>query len=331
MRVYRDADADLEVLRGVRIAVLGYGIQGRAQALNLRDSGLDVIVGNRDDAYGRRARDEGFTVMEIGAAAARGEVVLLLIPDEAQPEVWEHTVEEALSPGDAVVFAAGFALRYRLVEPSEELDVLMLAPRMPGRHVRERFLAGGGVPAWIDVINDATGRGWRRLLALAKGIGATRAGALELEAELEAELDLFSEQFTFPLVFRALEIAFEELVEAGYPPPAAVMELHGSGELGMILGEAARVGLYRMLERDGSPAARFGVLYNRLEILDREELGERARVTLERIRDGSFARELLEDQRFGHPGLEEMTREMRDDELSRAERRLRHLLGGADE
>jgi len=327
VRVYGDEDADLDVLGDECVAVLGYGIQGRAQALNLRDSGIEVVVGNRDDDYAGRARDDGFEVLEIEAAAARGDTVLLLIPDEAQQEVWNAAVEEAMEPGDAVVFAHGFALRYRLVEPPAGLDVLMLAPRMPGRHVRGRYVSGAGVPAWIDVVNDATGRAWPRLLALARGIGATRAGALELDAGLEAELDLFSEHFTFPLVFRTLEVAFEVLVDAGYPPEAAVMELHGSGELGMILEEAARVGLYGMLERDGSPAARFGVLRNRAEVLDAEELRERARGSLERIRDGSFARELLEDQRSGHPELEEMSREVQGTEMSRAEACLRRLLG----
>ena len=206
------------------------------------------------------------------------------------------------------------------------VDLLLLAPRLPGRYVRERFTAGGGVPAYVDVGHDATGRAWGRVLALAKGIGATRVGALAVTFEQETELDLFSEHFTFPLIFRVLEVAFDEMVAQGYPAEAALMELHGSGELGEILTEAARVGLYRMLERDGSPACRFGVLQSRRDLLDVEETRELMRGVLARIRDGSFARDLLEDQRIGHLRLEHMTEESHRLPVSEAEGKLRGLL-----
>jgi len=323
MRVYRDGDANLQDIATERIAVIGYGIQGRAQALNLRDAGLRVAVGNRDDAYAARARDDGFDVHEIGAAAAQASIVLLLIPDEAQPDVFAERIRGRLAPGSALVVAHGFALRYGFLDVPEGVDVLLLAPRLPGRYVRDRFVAGSGVPAYVDVARDATGRGWARLLALAKGIGATRAGALALTATQETELDLFSEQFTLPLVFRALEIAFEELVAAGYPPEAAVMDLHGSGELGQILMRAADVGLYTMLQSDGSPACRYGVLTQRPAVVDEAGLRQEARRVLERIRDGSFARELMEDQRAGHPVLTQLTEASQTLPLGDAEQRLR--------
>lgn len=326
VRAFYDADADLRDLEGQRVGVIGYGIQGRAQALNLRDSGVDVVVGNREDGYADRARDDGFRVESPAAAAAAADLVTLLIPDEAQPEVFREAIAPGLEAGDAVVFAHGFAVRFDLLDIPPDVDVLLLAPRLPGQYVRERYLAGSGVPAYVDVDRDATGDGWARLLALAKGVGATRAAALTVSFREETELDLFSEQFTLPLIFRILELAFEELVSRGYPREAVIMELHGSGELGQVLVEAARVGLYRMLEADGSPACRYGVLTRRPEIVDPGEIRELARGTLERIRDGSFARELLDEQSRGHPRLESMTSESQETEFAEAEASLRDLL-----
>jgi ketol-acid reductoisomerase len=327
LRVYHDHEADLKEIEHERIAVIGYGIQGRAQALNLRDSGLAVSIGNRDDDYAARARQDGFDVLDIEEATSEATIVLLLVPDEAQPEVFAQHMADELSPDNALVLAHGFSLRYSLIDVPENVDVLLLAPRLPGRYVRDRFVVGSGVPAYVDVAQNATHRAWERLLALAKGIGATRAGAIAVDVNDEAELDLFSEHFTFPLIFRALEIALEELVAAGYPPEVAVMELHGSGELGEILTRAAEVGLYTMLESDGSPACRYGVLTHRETVTDAQHLARDARRVIDRIRDGSFASELIEDQRAGHPGLAKLTAASHSSKLEDAERRLRKLLG----
>lgn len=327
LRVYRDDEADLRKIADERIAVIGYGIQGRAQALNLRDSGLAVFVGNRADEYADRARQEGFEVLDIEAATSRATIVVFLVPDEAQPDVFERHMRHVLPAGAALVVAHGFSLRYKLIDPPGTIDVMLLAPRLPGRYVRDRFVAGSGVPAYVDVAQSATGRAWERLLALAKGIGATRAGAIAVSVSDETELDLFSEHFTFPLIFRALEMAFEELVATGYPPEAAVMDLHGSGELGQILIRAADVGLYTMLQSDGSPACRYGVLAHRETVVEEPRVRHEARRILARIRDGSFARELMNDQRAGHPRLRELTDASHALQLGTAERRLRAVLG----
>lgn len=327
LRVYRDDEADLGEIANEPVAVIGYGIQGRAQALNLRDSGLTVCIGNRQDEYAERARQDGFEVLEIAAAASQASIVLLLVPDEAQPEVFARAIRQRLRPNGALVVAHGFSLRYGLIDAPADIDVMLLAPRLPGRYVRDRFVAGSGVPAYVDVAHDATGRAWQRLLALASGIGATRTGAIAVSLSDETELDLFSEHFTLPLIFRALEIAFEELVAAGYPPEAAVMDLHGSGELGQILIRAAEVGLYTMLQTDGSPACRYGVLTHRDGVGDELRLRTDARRILERIRDGSFARELVEDHGAGHPRLTELTDASHALQFGSAERRLRVLLG----
>src|SRR5262245_8963967 len=246
-RVFHDEDADPAALAQEIVAVVGYGIQGRAQALNLRDAGVHVVVGNRADRYRVQAEHDGFEVREIPEAIARGTTIVFLLPDEVQPEIFRDQIRPRLAPGHALVFAHGFSLRYGLIDVPGGVDVLLLAPRLPGQYVRGRFVDGWGVPAFVAVERDATGRAWPRLLALARGIGATRAAAIESSFAEETELDHFSEHCLYPLVFAALETAFETLIDAGYSPEVALMELHGSGELGPVLAAAANEGPYDMI------------------------------------------------------------------------------------
>ena len=324
-RVYYDGDADLADLAGETAAVLGYGIQGRAQALNLRDSGVAVVVGNREDAYRAQAVADGFRVLSLPEAAARGDLILLLVPDEVQGEVYEQAIRPALAPGKALVFAHGFAIRYGVIRPPETVDLLLLAPRLPGKYVRDLYLRGSGVPVYVDVGHDATGRARRRVLALAKAIGATRVGAMEVSFAQETELDHFSEHFLYPLIFTALRVAYEVLVEEGYDPEAALMELHGSGEVGEVLLEAGRVGLDRMIETLASPACQFGI-YSYAPRVVPEEARRLIREILREIRDGSFARELLAEQRQGYPRLRAMRAAAGAHPLAAAEARLRELI-----
>lgn len=329
VKVYYDNDATLEALDGSTVAVIGYGIQGRAQSLNLRDSGVSVIVGNRDDAYRERAESDGFAVTDVPSAAARGDLIVFLIPDEAQPEVYRDQIAPYLAPGKALVFAHGFAVRYGLIEPPASVDCMLVAPRMPGGYVRDLFLRGGGVPAFVDVHRDATGRAWARTLALAKAIGATRAGAMAVSFAEETELDHFSEHFVYPLVIGALELSYEVLIESGYTPEAAVMELYGSRELGEVLLEAARLGLYPMVETHASPACQYGI-HSYVRKLFSEETRQRLRDIIREIKNGTFAAELVADQRQGHARLKQMVDEKRRSSISDAEERLRRLIRFAD-
>lgn len=327
-RVFYDSDADPAALENETVAILGYGIQGRAQALNLRDGGVSVVVGNRDDEYRERALADGFTVCSLSSAARQGSLIELLLPDEAQARVYHEDVTPGLEPDDGLVFAHGFALRYRHIEPPKPVDVLLLAPRMPGQYVRDRFVAGWGVPAFVSVEQDASGRAWPRLLALAHALGVTRCAAIEVSAAQETELDHFSEHFTYPLIFRALELAFESLVEAGYPPEVALMELHGSGEIGQVLEAAARQGLFEMIDSHASPACQVGIAHHWGKALeDGSPVGERIAEVLRAIRDGSFARHLVEEHTRGYPELRAW-REQRSRALVEAERRLREMLRG---
>ncbi len=327
-RVFHDEDVPPQALEGETVAILGYGIQGRAQALNFRDSGIPVVVGNRDDEYRRRAEADGLPVTDLDEAVRRGTVVVILLPDEVQPAVFPEAVAPHLTAGDALVFAHGFVMRYGLVEPPPEVDVLMLAPRMPGQYLRQRYLDGWGVPAFVGIETDATGRAWTRLLGLAHALGITRCAAIETTFAEETELDHFSEHFTYPLIFRTLELAFLALVDAGYPPEMALMELHGSGELGEVLCAAAREGLYGMISNHASPACQVGIAYHWDEAIGPEsEAKDRIQRVLDRIRNGSFARYLLEQENRGHPELRNW-RTDRPELLREAESRLQSWLRG---
>ncbi len=325
MKVYYEEHADLSHIAQETVAIIGYGIQGQAQALNLRDSGLKVVVGNRADSYRDRAKAHGFEVQEIHEAAASGDIIVLLIPDEVQAEIYSQYIRQALTPGKALVFAHGFAIRYGVIQPPDFVDLLLVAPRMPGKYVRELFLQGRGVPSYVYVGQDHTGRGLQRVLALAKGIGATRAGAFEISFAQELELDHFSEHFTYPLIVRALQLAYEVLIEEGYPAEAVLMELHGSGELGEVLREAARIGLYSMIETHASPACQYGIHAHARRVLP-DDTKVLLRQIIHEIRDGSFARDLLEEQRNNYPRLRAMTEAARGHDLTGTEARLRQLL-----
>lgn len=328
MQVYYDSDADPAALSHETVAVIGYGIQGRPQALTLRDSGVNVIVGNRADDYRDRAVRDGFTAVAIDEAVRRATIVLFLLPDEVQPAVFESEVRGGLTAGNALVFAHGLAIRYRLIVPPHDVDCLLLAPRMPGHYIRERYLAGWGVPAFVAVERDATGSAWKRLLAVAHALGITRCGAIEVSFADETELDHFSEHFTYPLIFRALEIALEVLVAAGYPPEAALMELHGSGELGQVLEAAAREGLYGMIASHASPACQVGMAHHwDSAVGSAAGVRERAEAVLESIRSGQFVQHLVGEQSSGYPELRRW-RAARSAVLEQAEQRLHAMLRG---
>jgi ketol-acid reductoisomerase len=308
--------------------VLGYGIQGRAQALTLRDSGISVVVGNRMDEYRTQAERDGFPTYSPREAAAQGSLILVLLPDEVHGPVFEEAVAPELSSGKGLVFAHGFSVHYGSVAPPDDIDVMLLAPRLPGQYLRRRYLDGWGVPAFVSVEQDATGRAWPRLLALARGLGITRCAAIEVSLAEETELDHFSEHYIYPLVLGTLELAFDALVDAGYPPEAALMELYGSGELGEVLLAAAREGLCGMLASHASPACQVGIAHHWAEAPGpAEAVRNRISAVLEAIRSGSFARHLAREEAAGYPELARW-RSSRSARLADAEARLRPRLRG---
>jgi len=289
--ILRDADADPELLSGQQIAVVGYGNQGRAQALNLRDSGCSVVIGNIRDAAHEAAERDGFRVLPIAEASAAADVVMLLIPDEVMPPVYAEHVAPGLSPGNLLVFASGYNVAFGLIEPAPELDVALIAPRMIGLGVRDGYLDGRGFPSFVGVHRDATGRARERMLALARALGSTRAGCIEMSLHDEASLDLFTEQGFGPAFGRVLISAIEVLVEAGYPPEAVLLELYLSGELAYSLEKAREVGMVRQMDFH-SHTSQYGSLTRGARFLEHAEPLKRSmRQILDEIRSGRFAEE----------------------------------------
>ena len=289
--IYHDEDASEDAIRGQTIAILGYGNQGSAQAQNLRDSGLNVIVGNIADAYREDAQAHGFTVVPIAEAAARAEVLFLLTPDEVMPEVYEKDVAPHLEPGDLLNFAHGYNVAFGLITPPDFVDVVMIAPRMIGAGVRDSYRSGEGFPSFVGVHQNATGHAKTRMLALAKALRSTCAGCLEMSFADEATLDLFSEQAFGPAFGRVMMTAIDTLVEAGYPPEAVLMELYLSGELAYSFMKIRELGMLKQHELH-SHTSQYGTISRSPRYFDLDPLlKERMQQSLDEIRSGAFAKE----------------------------------------
>lgn len=323
-KVFYDQDADLSYLQGKTVAVIGYGNQGRAQALNMRDSGLQVIIGSINDGSAERARADGFSVCSIPEAVRQGDVVSLLIPDEVQKTVYETDVQPNLAPGKVLDFAHGYNLRFGLISPPADVDVVMVAPRMIGVNVRKAFQRGNGVPAYVAVWQDASGQAEQIALAIAKAIGTTRAGVIETTVAEETELDLFTEQAVWPIIMGSLLLASEVLVEAGFSPEMVALELYISGEASEIFRQMARVGFFEQL-RYHSPTSRYGTL-SRGERMLPDDVRERMRSVLREIRSGEFASEWEEEQKRGYPRLFELKKRTANHPIIQAERNVHRLI-----
>ncbi|MEM3677505.1 MAG: ketol-acid reductoisomerase, partial [Candidatus Bathyarchaeia archaeon] len=280
---------------GTKVAVIGYGSQGRAQALNMRDSGVSVIVGVRKggDSW-RIAERDGFKPLEIAEAAEEGDIVHILIPDMAQPEVYRSHIEKHLDKGKTLGFSHGFNIHYNLIKPPKEVDVVMVAPKSPGVRLRETYLNGFGVPALIAVANDYTGKAKDVVLALAKALGCTKAGVLETTFKDETESDLIGEQTV--LVGGLMELiksGFEVLVEMGYPPELAYFEACNEAKLIMdLIYERGLVGMLRGV----SDTAKFGGITIGPKIID-EHVKNNMREAARDVRSGKFAEEWIKTYR----------------------------------
>ncbi|MGB9885935.1 MAG: ketol-acid reductoisomerase [Moorellales bacterium] len=293
--MYYDQDADLSLLKGRRIAVLGYGSQGHAQAQNLRDSGLEVVVGELPGSEPwQQAERDGFAVMTAAEACAQAQLIQVLVPDDIQPRVYAEAIAPNLSPGKVLMFSHGFNIHYRQIVPPSHVDVVMVAPKGPGHLVRRVFTEGRGVPALVAVQQDYTGQAKAVALAYAKGIGATRAGVIETTFKEETETDLFGEQAVLcGGVTSLIKAGFETLVEAGYQPEIAYFEcLH---ELKLIVDLIYEGGMSWM-RYSISDTAQYGDLTRGPRIID-QRVRDTMRQILEEIQNGSFAREwILENQ-----------------------------------
>ena len=229
--IYREKDADLSVLKGTTIGMIGYGNQSRSQALNLRDQGLNVIVGNREDEYKRRAEEDGFTTYSISETVQKAQALFFLIPDELMSGVFRAEIRPHLKKNDAIIFASGYNIAFGLIEPPDFIDVFLIAPRMIGIGVRETFLNKDGYFSFIGVHQDASGKGKEKMLALSKGVGGLTKGGIEVTFKEEAVLDLFSEQGFGPAFSQIMMKPINILIEAGYSEEAVLIEMVLSGKM----------------------------------------------------------------------------------------------------
>lgn len=308
-KIFYDQDADVGFLSDKTIGVIGYGNQGRAQALNLRDSGLKVTVGVRADETREQAVSEGFDALPIGETAKRAQVLLLLIPDEVMPGVFETEVLPGLSKGSALCFASGYNIAFKLIEPPSGVDVVMVAPRMIGVGVRQRYLEGKGFPSFIGVQQDATGDALKTTLAISKGIGSTRSGVILLTFAQEAELDLFNEQGFGPAFGQVLLSAIQTLLDAGYPVEAVMTELILSGEFAYSMQKIVEMGFFPQMELH-SHTSQYGSMTRSMRYMI-PQISENMQAVLEEIRSGAFAREWEAEQKAGLPVFSQI-KEMRN-------------------
>jgi ketol-acid reductoisomerase len=316
--VYRDEDADLSVLADRTVAIIGYGNQGRAQGLNLRDSGVeDVIVGNREDDSWEQAEEDGFPVYTMAEATDRADVVFLLVPDEVQPEIFQESIEPNLEAGDVLNFASGYNITYGFIDPPATVDVVMIAPRMIGTTVRELYEEGNGAPALLAVDQDASGEARDVALALAKGIGSTRSGVIDSDFESETITDLMTEQALVPVFVNALRAKYEAEVAAGIAPETVLMEQYLSREMSHIWEKAATQGLIEQLELH-SQTSQYGQLRFSQEF-DNEPIREFMNERLREIRNGRFATEWTSEQQAGYPQLGRLYEMFRSEEQFQVE------------
>ncbi|HEY9617241.1 ketol-acid reductoisomerase [Pantanalinema rosaneae CENA516] len=305
-RMYYDADANLDLLAGKTIAIVGYGSQGHAHALNLKDSGMNVVVGLYPGSKSaQKAKDAGLTVLPVAEAAQKADLIMILLPDEVQKTVYANEIAPYLTAGKILAFAHGFNIHFAQVVPPSDVDVIMVAPKGPGHLVRRTYEQGEGVPCLFAVYQDATGQARDRAMAYAKGVGGTRAGILETTFREETETDLFGEQVVLCGGLSALiKAGFETLVAAGYQPELAYFEcLH---EVKLIVDLIVEGGLAKM--RDSiSNTAEYGDLTRGPRIVTDETRAEMKKILTE-IQTGQFAREFVLENQSGKPGFTAMRR-----------------------
>jgi ketol-acid reductoisomerase len=322
--MYYDNDADLDLLKGKTVAILGYGSQGHAHSLNLKDSGVDVVVGLRPDSSSvEKARSSGLEVTDVADAASRGDVVMVLLPDELHGQVWSEHIRDGIAPGKTLLFGHGFSVHYGEIEPPPEVNVALIAPKGPGHLVRRQYLEGSGVPGLVAVHADPSGETLNLALAYAKGIGCTRGGVIETTFKDETETDLFGEQAVLcGGVSELVQAGYETLVDAGYDPKLAYFEcLH---ELKLIVDLMYEKGLSGM-RFSVSNTAEYGD-YTRGKRIISDETRQAMKQVLGEIQSGDFAREWIAENRAGQENFKRMRAEQADHQIEREGKELRSMM-----
>jgi ketol-acid reductoisomerase len=323
-KMYYDKDADLNLIKGEKIAVIGYGIQGRGQALNLRDSGIDVLVSELEGTPNhKQAIEDGFEVISAVEAAKQAEIIQILTQDHVQASVYKNAIEANLADGKSIVFSHGFNIHFKQIVPPANVDVFMVAPKGPGALVRRMYEEGKGVPCLIAVFQDASGKAKDKALAYAKGIGGTRAGVIETTFKEETETDLFGEQAVLcGGASELIKAGFDTLVEAGYQPEIAYFEcLH---ELKLITDLIYQYGISGMRSRV-SDTAEYGDITRGKRVIS-DATREEMKKILAEIQSGQFAEEWIKENENGRPNYNSITKSESEHQVEKVGKELRGMM-----
>jgi ketol-acid reductoisomerase len=327
--IFYDKDADLGKLDGKTVAILGYGSQGHAHALNLKDSGVDVVVGLRPDSSSRaKAEAAGLEVLDVAEAASRGDLVMILLPDEKQSEVWKAEIADGIAPGNLLLFAHGFAIHFGEIQPPPGVDIGMVAPKGPGHLVRRQYEEGNGVPCLMAVHQDASGAAHDLVLAYASGIGGGRAAVIETSFKDECETDLFGEQAVLcGGASELVQAGFETLVEAGYDPRLAYFEcLHELKLIADLMYEKGIQGMHHSI----SNTAEYGDLTRGKRVITDESKAAMKQI-LSEIQSGDFAREFIAENKAGNENFDRMRGELQGAEIEDVGKDLRDMMPWIDQ
>ena len=327
--MFHEDDADLSVIQSRTVAVIGYGSQGHAHALNLRDSGVNVVVGLREGSKSvARAEEVGLTVKSVEDAVKEGDVVVILAPDQVQATLYKEQIEPNLRPGAALLFAHGFNIHYGYIKPAADHDVIMVAPKGPGHTVRREFEAGRGVPVLVCVEQDASGQAWPLVLSYAKAIGGLRAGAIRTTFREETETDLFGEQDVLcGGLSKLIQTGFEVLVEAGYQPEMAYFEV--CHEMKLIVDLINEGGISKQ-RWSCSDTAEYGDYVSGSRVIG-PEVKEHMKEVLKDIQDGTFAKRFMDDQAAGAPEFKRLRAEGEAHPIEAVGKQIRSLFSWSEE
>ncbi|MBF0215567.1 MAG: ketol-acid reductoisomerase [Candidatus Omnitrophica bacterium] len=323
-KIYYDKDANLDIIKGTKIAIIGYGIQGRSQALNLRDSGLTVLVSELPNTENhRQAVSDGFNVLSAEDASKEAGIIQILTQDHVQAAVYKKAIEPNMTKGKALVFSHGFNIHFKQIVPPKNVDVFMVAPKGPGALVRQMYEEGKGVPCLVAIYKNPSGKAMDKALAYAKGIGGTRAGVIETTFKEETETDLFGEQAVLcGGASELIKAGFDTLVEAGYQPEIAYFEcLH---ELKLITDLIYRYGITGMRKRV-SDTAEYGDISRGKRVIT-EKTRKEMRKMLKEIRNGKFAKEWIKENEDGRPNYNRITKEEAEHPVEKVGRELRAMM-----
>jgi ketol-acid reductoisomerase len=324
LKVYYDENADLSFVKKEVVAILGYGNQGRSQALNLRDSGVNIVIGNIKDPYYDQAIEDGFKVHSISEAARQGSIICIMLPDEIQKYVYEKEIQQHVTKGKMLLFISAYSIHYSFIVPPKDADVVDLFPTTSGEHVRERFLKKQAARGFMAIGQDATGKAKQRALSLAKASGFLSGGVFEMTFAHEIEINLMLEQILYPALMRIIVLAFETMVEAGYPPEIVLHELYMGKDIAQVFTSCSDIGFFKAMKL-WSTTAQYGIM-TRGPMIIKDEIRDIMKAHLGEIQSGAFAREWDLEMSNGYQVFNKLWEENLKHPINDVEDRIRKLI-----